>query len=58
MHEKRYFLSYRKRRRDAKNHVHICELRHSGESLQNGLQGCPHGNRIDFFSPGNSNLQE
>ena len=34
MHENRYFLSYRKRRHDAENHVHICALRHSGESLQ------------------------
>ena len=24
MHENRYFLSYRKRRHDAENHVHIC----------------------------------
>ena len=36
MHENRYFLSYRKRRDDAKNRLHICALRHSGESLQNG----------------------
>ena len=36
MHENRHFLSYRKRRHDAENHVHICALRHSGESLQNG----------------------
>ena len=35
MHENRYFLSYRKRRYDAENHVHISALRHSGESLQN-----------------------
>ena len=36
MHENRHFLSYGKRRHDAENHVHICALRHSGESLQNG----------------------
>ena len=36
MHENRHFLSYRKRRHDAENHVHICALRHLGESLQNG----------------------
>ena len=30
MHENRHFLSYRKRRHDAENHVHICALRHSG----------------------------
>ena len=30
MHENRYSLSYRKRRHDAENHVHICALRHSG----------------------------
>ena len=40
----RHFLSYRKRRHDAENHVHICALRHSGESLQNGQQ--PQGNRL------------
>ena len=34
MRENRHFLSYRKRRHDAENHVHICALRHSGESLQ------------------------
>ena len=34
MHENRHFLSYRKRRHDTENHVHICALRHSGESLQ------------------------
>ena len=34
MHKNRYFLSYRKRRHDAENYVHICALRHSGESLQ------------------------
>ena len=45
MHEKMHFLSYRKRRHDAKNHVHICALRHSGESLQNGQQ--PQGNRLE-----------
>ena len=45
MHETRHFLSYRKRRYDAENHVHICALRHSGESLQNGQQ--PHGNRLE-----------
>ena len=43
MHENRHFLSYRKRRHDAENYVHICALRHSGESLQNGQQ--PQGNR-------------
>ena len=43
MHKNRHFLSYRKRRRDAENHVHICALFHSGESLQNGQQ--PQGNR-------------
>ena len=32
MHENRHFLSYRKRRHDAENHVHICALRRSGES--------------------------
>ena len=26
MHENRHFLSYRKRRHDAENHVHICAL--------------------------------
>ena len=36
MHENRHFLSYRKRRHEAENRVHICALRHSGESLQNG----------------------
>ena len=36
MHENRHFLSYQKCRHDAENHVHICALRHSGESLQNG----------------------
>ena len=36
MRENRHFLSYRKRRHDAENHVHICALHHSGESLQNG----------------------
>ena len=36
MHENSYFLSYPERRHDAKNRVHICALRHSGESLQNG----------------------
>ena len=36
MHDNRHFLSYRKRRHDAENHVLICALRHSGESLQNG----------------------
>ena len=54
MHENRhFFLLYRKRRHDAENHVHICALRHSGESLQNGQQ--PQGNRlgkkIQFESP-------
>ena len=34
MHENRHFLSYRKRRHDAENHVHICALRHSGESCK------------------------
>jgi len=34
MHEKRHFLSYRKLRHDAENHVHICALRHSGESCR------------------------
>ena len=37
--QKTHFLSYRKRRHDAQinpNHVTICLLRHSGESLQNG----------------------
>ena len=34
MHENRHFRSYRKRRHDAENHVHICALRRSGESLQ------------------------
>ena len=34
MHEKRHFLSYRKRRHDAENHVHICALRHSRESCR------------------------
>ena len=35
MHEKRHFLSYRERRHDAENHLHILSaLRHSGESLQ------------------------
>ena len=32
MHKNRHFLSYRKRRHDAENHVHICALRRSGES--------------------------
>ena len=32
MHENRHFLSYRKRRHDAENHVYICALRYSGES--------------------------
>ena len=27
MHENRHFLSYRKRRHDAENHVHLCALR-------------------------------
>ena len=36
MHENRHFLSYRKRRHDAENHVHLYALRHSGETLQNG----------------------
>ena len=53
MHENRHFLSYRKRRHDAENHVHIYALRHSGEWLQNGQQ--PQGNRlgkkIQFESP-------
>ena len=44
MHENRHFLLYQKRRHDAENHVHICALRHSGESLQNvvplALCGC------------------
>ena len=44
MHEKRHFLSYRKRRHDAENHVHICALHHSGEQLQNGQQ--PQGYRL------------
>ena len=44
MHENRHFLSYRKRHRDAENHVHIYALRHFGESLQNGQQ--PQGNRL------------
>ena len=44
MHENRHFLSDRKRSHDAENHVHICALRHSGESLQNGQQ--PQGNRF------------
>ena len=43
----------RKRRHDAENHVHICALHHSGESLQNGQQ--PQGNRLgkkfQFESP-------
>ena len=30
MHENRHFLSYRKRRHDAQNHVHICTQRHLG----------------------------
>ena len=30
MHENWHFLSYRKRRHDAENHVHICALRHWG----------------------------
>ena len=30
MHEKKHFLSYRKGRHDAENHVHICALRHLG----------------------------
>ena len=45
MHENRHFLSYRKRRHDAENHVHPCALRHSGESLQNGQQ--PQGNQLE-----------
>ena len=48
MHENRHFLSYRKRRHDAENHGHICALRHSGESLQNGQQ--PQGNRREKIS--------
>ena len=53
MHENRHFLLYRKHRHDAENHVHICALRHSGESLQNGQQ--PQGNRLGKNS--SSNLQ-
>ena len=30
MHENRHFLSYRKRRHDAENHVYICAPRHLG----------------------------
>ena len=41
MHEKRHFLSYRKCRHDDENHVTICLLRHSGESLQNGQLEAP-----------------
>ena len=36
MHKNGHFLSYRKHRHDAENHVHVCALRHSVESLQNG----------------------
>ena len=32
----RHFLLYWKLHHDTENHVHICALRHSGESLQNG----------------------
>ena len=53
MHENRHFLSYRKRRHDAENHVHICALLHSGESQQNGWS--PQGNRRGENS--SSNLQ-
>ena len=53
MHENGHFLSYRKRRHDAENHVHICVLHHSEESLQNGQQ--PQGNRLGKNS--SSNLQ-
>ena len=44
MHKNRHFLVYRKCRHDVENHVHMCALRHSGESLQNGQQ--PQGNRL------------
>ena len=44
MHENRHFLSYRKHNHDTENHVHICTLHHSGESLQNGQQ--PQGNPL------------
>ena len=53
MHENRHFLSYRKRLHDAENHVHLCTLRHSGESLQNDYQ--PQGNWLGQNS--SSNLQ-
>ena len=36
MHENGHFLLYQKRRHDAENHVYICALRHTRESLQNG----------------------
>ena len=53
MHDNRHFLSYRKHRYDADNHVHLCALRHSGASLHNGQQ--PQGNRLgikfQFESP-------
>ena len=49
MHENRHFLSYRKRRHDAENHVHICALCHSGASLQNGQQA--QGNRPGKKNP-------
>ena len=49
MHKNRHFLSYRKRRHDAENHVHICVLPHSGESLQNGQQ--PQDNRLGKKNP-------
>ena len=54
MHENRHFLSYRKRRHDAENNVHICALRHSGGVAAKWL--VTQGNRLGKMS--SSKLQE